>query len=188
VTRLPAGEPDQDGSPSSACSLRNARVRRPRFCSIRSPTPAWMTARTRPSPTGRGLPFAPRLGVLRSSEDPAFLYLSERPDAPEQRGRAAAGSASFASQCGHRLRYAGSIPTYLTSLVAPSMLSRALERRSTMQRRPRRSGSHQTPCWRRQSRANPSQFPDPRENTGNLRQAKPSSGGEPDFSAVIPLC
>jgi hypothetical protein len=35
-----------------------------------------MTARTRPSPTGRGLPFAPRLGVLRSSEDPAFLYLS----------------------------------------------------------------------------------------------------------------
>ena len=72
-----------------------------------------------------------------------------RPDAPEQRGRAAAGSASFASQCGHRLRYAGSIPTDLTSLVAPSMLSRALERWSTMQRRPRRSGSHRTRRWRK---------------------------------------
>src|SRR4051812_10238895 len=66
---------------------------------------------------------------------------------------------------------------------------RRTDREGVIARDPRRKrGSHLTPCWRRQSRANPSQFPDPRENTGNLRQAKPSSGGEPDFSAVIPLC
>jgi Asp-tRNA(Asn)/Glu-tRNA(Gln) amidotransferase A subunit family amidase len=50
------------------------------------------------------------------------------------RRRATAGSASFASRCGRRLRYAGSIRAYPTFLIAPSMPSCALERPSTMRR------------------------------------------------------
>src|SRR5207302_8315789 len=52
------------------------------------------------------------------------------------RRRATVGSASFASPCGHRLRYAGSTVASLISLIAPSMPSCVLERWSTMQHDP----------------------------------------------------
>jgi hypothetical protein len=63
------------------------------------------------------------------------ICFSARPGRSSCRRRAA-GSASFASQCGHRLRYAGSTLAYLTSLIALSMPSCALEPRSTMPRDP----------------------------------------------------
>jgi hypothetical protein len=50
------------------------------------------------------------------------------------RRHAGAGSASFASRCGHRLRDAGSTRAYPTSLTKPSMPWSALERWSTIRR------------------------------------------------------
>jgi hypothetical protein len=73
--------------------------------------------------------------ALRTLPDPT--YCSGPPGGSRCRRRATVGSASFASPCGHPLRYAGSTVASLASLIAPSMPLRVPERWSTMQHDPR---------------------------------------------------